>query len=94
MCNLNGSLAQHVKHLLLAVFSSPLSLWPFLGDGLLRFSLISLAIGSDYSSMANKKRPIHSALAGWFGLHFSSSKEAYGKRKFDSLNQDILTFIS
>ena len=73
VCNLNGSLAQHVKHLLLAVFSSPLSLWPFLGDGLLRFSLISLAIGSDYSSMANKKRPIHFALAAWHGSDGLSS---------------------
>ena len=72
MCNLNGSLAQHVKHLLLAAaaFSWLLPIVVpvvFFGeDGLLlRFSLISLAIGSDYSSMANKKRPIHFALAAW-----------------------------
>ena len=84
VCNLNGSLAQHVKHLLLAAaaFSWLLPIVVpvvFFGeDGLLlRFSLISLAIGSDYSSMANKKRPIHFALAAWLlgsdGLSLSSS---------------------
>ena len=50
-----------------AGYSPLLSLWSFLGRMafFFVFSLISLAIGSDYSSMANKKRPIHFALAAW-----------------------------
>ena len=84
-----------------AGYSPLLSLWSFLGR--MAFFFVSASfpwqLGQTTHQWPIKKGPFILLWLLGLGLmvsllHFSSSKEAYGKRKFDSLNQDILTFIS
>ena len=107
VCNLNGSLAQHVKHLLLTCCCVQLATPHCCPCGLFwggwpssSFSAsFPWQLGQTTHQWPIKKGPFILLWLLGLGLmvsllHFSSSKEAYGKRKFDSLNQDILTFIS